>query len=579
MKSGDFDGLTSLEELRLWGNRLTSLPEDIFSGLSSLQTLRFGLNQLTTLPSGLFEGLTSLTDLRMIGNRLTTLPDSIFVGLTGLTRLAMSGNAADPLPIPISLEKIGEGRFKAAAPTGAPFEIVLPLGVSNGSLSDGASSITIPAGSIESAPLTVTRTPSATFAVTVDIGALPGLPANHVGYALVKSDDLPIATTAGNIPAAVALTMTVGAGPGAALRGYNPHSHPDWNFGSLSSRSFVLDGVSYTLHRLRYNVAGKSLEFQTRPMLRGFVLHLDSHQLKSFSAFDYNVHKWVNVNLNWSVGQSIRIGVVEAKPVPPGRPTSLVATPGDKQVTLSWKPPANANPTTLPVTEYEFRVSDDGGSTWEPDWEIIPDSRSGQDNRMSYTVGENDRHNRFYSDGLVNGTTYTLEIRGKGGDGPGAAARATGVPGGATTAATDFNGDGRTDFADFFLFADAYGSTDSRFRSRRQRHRGFRRFLQVYRRVRCVVDSRSVVVESPDGREVGRTRTRFGQPCVLVPGTAVRLRRPRFVKLGNLNGFSFDETKSICRNNCESSVSILTVIAGDMGDSGHGQRPARRRLG
>ncbi len=30
-------------------------------------------------------------------------------------------------------------------------------------------------------------------------------------------------------------------------------------------------------------------------------------------------------------------------------------------------------------------------------------------------------------------------------------------------ASTDFNGDGRTDFVDFFLFADAYGSTDPRF--------------------------------------------------------------------------------------------------------------------
>ena len=29
--------------------------------------------------------------------------------------------------------------------------------------------------------------------------------------------------------------------------------------------------------------------------------------------------------------------------------------------------------------------------------------------------------------------------------------------------ATDFNGDGRTDFVDFFLFADAYGGTDARF--------------------------------------------------------------------------------------------------------------------
>ena len=32
-----------------------------------------------------------------------------------------------------------------------------------------------------------------------------------------------------------------------------------------------------------------------------------------------------------------------------------------------------------------------------------------------------------------------------------------------TQAATDFNGDGRTDFVDFFLFADAYGGTDAKF--------------------------------------------------------------------------------------------------------------------
>ena len=32
-----------------------------------------------------------------------------------------------------------------------------------------------------------------------------------------------------------------------------------------------------------------------------------------------------------------------------------------------------------------------------------------------------------------------------------------------TSAATDFNRDGKTDFVDFFLFADAYGGTDSKF--------------------------------------------------------------------------------------------------------------------
>ena len=192
LKTGDFDGLSGLEELRLWGNQLTSLPEDIFSGLSSLATLRFGLNQLTTLPAGLLEGLTTLTDVRMIGNQLTTLPDGIFEGLTGLSRLALQSNSVDPLPLNVSLQLIGKGQFKAVAPTGAPFALVFPLIVGSGSINGGATTITIPAGSVESDTLTVTRTPGTTFAVTVDIGTLPSLPANHFGYTLVTSADLPL---------------------------------------------------------------------------------------------------------------------------------------------------------------------------------------------------------------------------------------------------------------------------------------------------------------------------------------------------------------------------------------------------
>ena len=195
LKAGDFDGLISLEELLLYSNQLTTLPEGIFDGLSSLTTLRFGLNQLTTLPEGIFEELTALTDLRMIGNQFTMLPEGIFEGLTALTTLRLGGNAVDPLPLTISLETVGEGQFKAVAPTGAPFDIVLPLTVANGSISGGATTITIPTGRVDSESLTVTRTPGSTFAVTVDIGNLPGLPANHSGYTLVKSADLPLVLT------------------------------------------------------------------------------------------------------------------------------------------------------------------------------------------------------------------------------------------------------------------------------------------------------------------------------------------------------------------------------------------------
>ena len=190
-----FDGLTVLTTLRLYGNQLSSLPEDIFDELTSLTWIQLGYNRFTTLPSSIFDGLTKLTVLAMRGNQFTTLPDGIFEELTGLTRLRLEENAAYPLPLTVSLEKVGDNQFKAVAPTGAPFDIVLPLNIANGTIYSGATTITIPAGSLESEPLTVLRTSDRTSTVTVNIGTLPGLPTNHSGYSLVKSDDLPLTFT------------------------------------------------------------------------------------------------------------------------------------------------------------------------------------------------------------------------------------------------------------------------------------------------------------------------------------------------------------------------------------------------
>ena len=459
LKVGDFDGLTDLEELRLYSNQLTTLPEGLFEGLTALETLtlygnqfatlpegifnnltalttlRFGLNQLTTLPSGLFEGLTALTDLRMIGNQLTMLPDGIFEGLTSLTTLRLQNNAVNPLPLTVSLEKVANGQFKAVAPSGAPFDIVLPLTVANGSITGGATTLTIPAGSVESDTLTVTRTPGTTFAGTVDIGSpLPGLPANHSGYALVKSDDLPLVVTAGDIPDISVLTMTMGTNLSGTWFGYNRDSRPQYAYGSLSSQAFVLNGISYTLYRLYYNSGGKSLVLQTSPLLPGgFELHLDSHQFRSVAALDFNQHTWRNVDLNWSAGKTVQVRLIETTPIPPDPPTNLSATPGYKKVTLTWEPPANADPTTLPITEYEVRISNDGGSTWDPDWETFRPSHSSGSNQISVTVGDQDDYDSdFRHISLANGTEYTFEVRARGGDGRGAAARVTTIPGGIT---------------------------------------------------------------------------------------------------------------------------------------------------
>jgi hypothetical protein len=78
-----------------------------------------------------------------------------------------------------------------------------------------------------------------------------------------------------------------------------------------------------------------------------------------------------------------------------------MATAGDTEVTLSWTVPGSDGGSA--VTEYQYRVSDDAGSTWSPDWTDVPDgSDSGADrsDERSYTVT-----------GLDNGVLHTFEVR------------------------------------------------------------------------------------------------------------------------------------------------------------------------
>ena len=211
LKVGDFDGLTGLTEFRFLDRQLTSIPTGLFNDLSNVTELHFRsaklttlpdgmfdvftnvtsmsfhMFQLTSLPEGIFDPFTQVTECEIYIPKLTSLPDGLFSWLTSLTLFDLHLNAVDPLPLTVSLEKVADGQFKAVAPAGAPFDIVLPLTVTNGSISGGASSITISKGSTESSTLTVTRTAGTTTAVTVNIGTLPGLPLGHSGYVLAKS--------------------------------------------------------------------------------------------------------------------------------------------------------------------------------------------------------------------------------------------------------------------------------------------------------------------------------------------------------------------------------------------------------
>ena len=233
LKAGDFDGLSALRSFSLAKNTLSSLPTDIFSGLSALSSLDLGSNELSSLPNEVFSGLSAmsrlnlsynsleslsantfsdmaaLTGLDLGNNQLSSLPADIFSGLSSLNWLSLSSNQLSSLPdglffglsslnslylsdntvglsITVSLEKVSGNQFKATTATGAPFNIVLPITVTNGSIDGGATTITIAAGSTESGLLTVSPTPGTSDAVTVDIGVLPALPASHFGYSLGK---------------------------------------------------------------------------------------------------------------------------------------------------------------------------------------------------------------------------------------------------------------------------------------------------------------------------------------------------------------------------------------------------------
>ena len=192
LPAGLFSGMSLLEYVDLGNNELTGLPAGAFSGLSSLTDLRLWENELQSLPEGAFAGLSSLERLYLSDNELTELPERAFEGLSSLTGLQMVRNSVDPVPLPVGLESAGAMEFKATAPSGAPFDIVLPVQITNGSIAGGVATVTISQGQVESEAVSVVRTPGSTGTVAVQIGDVPDPPSPHNGYVLVKGAPLPL---------------------------------------------------------------------------------------------------------------------------------------------------------------------------------------------------------------------------------------------------------------------------------------------------------------------------------------------------------------------------------------------------
>ena len=102
----------------------------------------------------------------------------------------------------------------------------------------------------------------------------------------------------------------------------------------------------------------------------------------------------------------------------PGAPASLNVAPGDTRVTLTWTAPGSDGGSA--ITGYRYRVSDDDGSTWSPDWTEVPDGTDTGSDRSDETS--------FTVTGLDNGVEHTFEVRAVNAVGAGGVAEATSTP-------------------------------------------------------------------------------------------------------------------------------------------------------
>ena len=366
---GIFLNLVQLEDLDLYDNRLERLPSGIFSGLFSLRVLRPARNRLETLPPEIFSGLSAIEVLRLDGNFLSSLPAGIFSGLTSLRELKLEENAVDPLPILLTLEKSGDGAFKAAAPTGAPFALGVSFQISDaGEIESDIQIVTIPTGAVESAPIAVTRVTGTEDAVTVSLGALPRLPNNHSGYIFREDVSLPRVILPGPELPPPAQVTGVEVTPGIEQLEISWEAFSEADGYKVQWKSGDQD---YDESRQAAVSGGDSTSFTIEGLVGGV---------------EYSV-RVIATKANADEGPPS--GEVTAVPnaSPPGMVTGVVVTPGVEKLDVSWAAVAGTS---------AYKVQ------WKSGDQSYDDSReallSGADT-VNYTIT-----------GLTPGTEYTVRV-------------------------------------------------------------------------------------------------------------------------------------------------------------------------
>ena len=255
-----FDDLSNLERLFLSNNELSSLPGDTFDGFSNLELLLLGNNDLTELPADLLEDLTNLEELELNGNQLAALPDGLFKGLSNLYHVNLVSNPGTPFTFTAELEKSSNNGVVIKVAEGAPFSMSVTLSAEGGTLLE--TSLTIPAGIVQSEVITVTH--SGSDAATISVASAAFTSGSNKGTRAGTGGSLTLpannqATGAPTISgtAQVGQTLTADVSDIADADGLADVSY---SYQWLSSRDTEIDGATSSTYSVQSTDNGKVIK-------------------------------------------------------------------------------------------------------------------------------------------------------------------------------------------------------------------------------------------------------------------------------------------------------------------------------
>ncbi len=303
-------------------NAATDVTETHLAAITALNLREKGI---TVLKTGDFSGMTGLTSLNLYDNELSSLPDGIFEGLTALTTLRLGSNTVDPMQISVTLEKVEENQFKAVVPTGAPFSIVVPVTVANGTLAENVTTLTVSKGSTASDAVSVSRTANTTNAVTANIGSLPSSPANHYGYTLTKPGSLPLeiigAESSTENPDPTEMTEVTDPTEMTGVTDPTVNAAPVFSDGSITTRAVVENTVANTNIGSAVSATDTDEDTLTYTLsgidANSFEIDSSNGQLKTKSDLDYETKHLYSVSITVSDGEltdtiTVIVNVIDA---------------------------------------------------------------------------------------------------------------------------------------------------------------------------------------------------------------------------------------------------------------------------